>query len=446
MNVQLITTYYENNQVRTDVQSLQFVPDVNGIEKGLVNLYPDATFQTLHGFGGALTESSGYVLSKIAPEDRQAILDAYYGKDGLHYTLARSHIDSCDFSLRHYCAIADGDTALKTFSLSEAEKYVLPLIRDANRTYGKTVPLMLTPWSPPEFMKTNADRDHGGYLKPEHYDLWARYLCMTLRAYRDMGFDISLLSVQNEPKAVQTWDSCIFSSEQERVFIRDHLAPIMKAEGLTDIGLLIWDHNKERAYDRAKEVIADAQMDALVEGVAVHWYSGDHFEALDLIKRKYPDKRLVFSEACVEYLVVKNQNQLSNAKMYAHEIIGGINHGLDTFIDWNIALDQEGGPNHVGNYCDAPIICDLATGTWEKRLSYHYIGHFSKYLLPGAKRIGYSKFTQNLECTAAVNLDGSLAAVLMNPTAQDIAFHLRLNDQVCPIMLKANTIATCVIA
>ena len=446
MELEFITTIYENEEAVTVKRRHPFTEDTGKVEKEIINLYPETAFQTIYGFGGALTESSGYVFSKIDPQAQNDILDAYYGQDGLGYTMARTHIDSCDFSVGHYAAVEDSnDTELATFSLERAQKYVLPLIARANEAAGKPLVMMLTPWSPPAFMKTNGERDHGGYLLEEYYPLWAKYICRYIQEYRARGINVQLLSVQNEPNATQTWDSCLFTAAQEREFIRGHLAPELHRAGLSDISLLIWDHNKERAFDRACDVISDSEMDSLVGGVAVHWYSGDHFEALQLIRQTFPEKRIVFSEACVEYLVLTEQNQLANAQMYGHEIIGNLNNGLDTFLDWNIILDQNGGPNHVSNYCDAPIMCDLQTGKWRKNLSYHYIGHFSKYIKPQAVHIGHSRFTQALEVTAVKNPDGSLCVVVMNPQDMDIPFTLRVKGQLCPLTAQPHSINTCLI-
>ena len=446
MELEYITTTYKNKKTCTDRRHHMFIEDVKNVEKGVINLYPEMCFQTIFGFGGALTESAGYVLGKLDPETQKDILNSYYSQDGLCYTMARTHIDSCDFSLGHYAAMDNSnDSELTTFSLERAHKYALPLFKQANEAAGKPLITMLTPWTPPAFMKTNCNRDNGGYLREEYYTLWAKYICKYVQEYKANGVDVRLLSVQNEPNATQTWDSCLFTATHEREFIRRHLGPELRRTGLSDIALLIWDHNKERAFDRAIDVISDPEMDSLIAGVAVHWYSGDHFEALQLIHHAFPGKRIVFSEACIEYLVVEGQNQLTNAQMYGHELIGNLNNGLDTFLDWNIILDQNGGPNHAGNYCDAPIICDLRTGRWAKNLSYYYIGHFSKYIKPQAKRIGYSKFSQELEITAVKNPDGSLCAVIMNPQDKDISFVLRIMGKICPLAARACSINTCLI-
>ena len=416
-------------------------------EKELINVYPQVRRQKINGFGGAFTDAAGYVFSLMPADLQERLLRDYFSPEGLGYTLGRTSIDSCDFSLACYTSDEDPrDTALEKFDVSRAQQYVLPLILRANETAGAPIRMMLTPWSPPAWMKTNNSRVKGGELRPECYGIWAEYICAYIKAYRQSGVDVAMLSAQNEPKAVQTWDSCILNGTQEAVFIREHLAPALRRHGLADIALLIWDHNKERAFDRACETLCDAEMERLVSGVAVHWYSGDHFEALQMIRERFPGKEIVFSEACVEYGVYADQNQLSNAQMYAHDLIGNLNHGLSAFLDWNLVLDEQGGPNHVGNYCDAPLMYNTKTGVLTENLSYDYIGHFSRYIKPGAVSIGLSRFTQQLEATAAQNADGSVSVVVLNQQKEAIPFYLRIGGKVYPCTQEGSSISTYVLA
>ena len=381
-------------------------------EKDLLNLYPEVTYQTVEGFGGAFTDAAGYVFSLMPEALRRSFIDGYFGPDGLGYTVGRTSVDSCDFSREMYAADdVPGDTALTRFDTSRVFKYVMPLFAAARAAAGRDLVMMMTPWSPPAWMKTNSSRVGGGALRPEYRAVWAEYICRYILEARKNGMKVELLSVQNEPKAVQTWDSCLFTAREEAAFVRDHLCPALKKHGLDDIAVLIWDHNKERAYERACEAMADPETEKLIGGVAVHWYSGDHFEALQMIRDRYPDKRIVFSEACVEYSLYREDNQLRNAEMYAHEIIGSLDHGMNIFLDWNLLLDEKGGPNHVGNYCDAPVMYDTRTGELRRNLSYDYIGHFSRYIRPGARRIGLSRYTDRQEAPAAVNTDGTVTAV-----------------------------------
>jgi glucosylceramidase len=206
---------------------------------------------------------------------------------------------------------------------------------------------------------------------------------------------------------------------------------------------MIWDHNKERMYERANAII-DSTTDSMVDGVAFHWYSGDHVDAIKLTHEAYPKKELVFTEGCVEYSRF-SANQLKNAQMYAHDIIGNLNGGMTGFIDWNIYLDEKGGPNHVGNYCDAPVMVDTQTGELMVKLSYDYIGHFSKYIRPGAKRIGFTKYTDQLEMTAFKNEDGSIVMVMMNRNTQEIPVTVELGDKIFQTTIPAEAIITAVI-
>ena len=414
-----------------------------GQEKDLVNLYPEILYQRIEGFGGAFTDAAGYVYSLMPENLRRQLIRDYFSGEGLQYTWGRTSVDSCDFSTETYESDGDPeDGDLKRFDVSRAARYVLPLLKDAQKEAGAPIRLMFTPWSPPAWMKTNGSRLHGGRLKPEHYDRWAEYICRYLREFARLGAHPAFLSSQNEPKASQTWDSCLFSAEEERAFLRDHLCPALVRNGLEQVQLLIWDHNKERAFDRALQILGDPETEKKVAGIAVHWYSGDHFEALQLIRDRFPDKKIVFSEACVEYSLYKTDNQLRNARMYAHEIIGDLNHGLSLFLDWNLLLDEQGGPNHVGNYCDAPVMYDTKTGELRKNLSFDYIGHFSRFIRPGARRVGVSRFSDRVEVTAAQNPDGSVCAVAMNPSDETLSFSLRLNDRVWPVVLEGDSIST----
>ena len=437
------TTIFRNGQKQNVVQEVSEDPWKKSQENCMVNLYPQIRYQTIEGFGGAFTDAAGYVFSMMPQETRQAFLNGYFSKEGLNYSFGRTSIDSCDFSREMYAADdTPEDHGFSHFDMERPMRYVLPLLLQAQETAGRPLQMMLTPWSPPAWMKTNGSRKRGGQLKKDCYPIWAEYICHYLQEAEKLGMCPRFLSTQNEPKASQTWDSCLFSGEEEGEFIRDHLYPALQRNGLSRIGLLIWDHNKERAFDRACETMRDAEMERMVEGVAVHWYSGDHFEALQMIRDRFPDKRLVFSEGCVEYSLYKGDNQLRNARMYAHDLIGSLNHGLNVFLDWNLLLDEQGGPNHVGNFCDAPVMYDTKAGKMVRNLSFDYIGHFSHYIQPGARRIGMSRWKEGLEIMAAINPDGSICAVTMNADAEPLSFFLRLYDRVWPVVLAGDSIST----
>lgn len=445
MKLTCVETTFVNHQKNIARTEHEMLADP-GIEMQAVNLYPKAAGQTFLGFGGALTDASGYVYSLMEPAQQAQLLDTYFNPANMHYTTVRIHIDSCDFSLGHYEAMSDpNDVALKSFSLERPGKYIFPLLEDALRVCQKPLEIMLSPWSPPKFMKTNQERNHGGKLLPQYRQMWADYICRYIHEFRSRGYPVNRLTIQNEPKAVQRWDSCIYSAEDEKVFLRDYLFPTLQSQGLSDVGVFIWDHNKERVYERALETI-DETTDKMVKGIAFHWYSGDHFEAVDLVRRMFPDKILASTEACIEYIHYRSTDYVANAQKYAHEIMGNLNGGMQLFYDWNILLDELGGPNHVKNYCDAPFLYDTREKKLMERASIPYIWHFSHFIQPGAIRMETSRYTQDIETTAFKNPDGTIAVVFLNRTHKPLEFNLRMDGCYAKLLIQPEAIMTAVLA
>lgn len=445
MNFNMINTIYEGKKEVCLKSSAQFGPDEQE-ENQLLNLYPKMRYQTFEGFGGALTESAGFMYNQMNAEQKKELLTRYFTGQHMNYRLARIPIDSCDFSLDHYEAVSSPeDRNFETFQLKRVEEHIFPLLDEAQSVHGGPLEIMLTPWSPPAFAKTNGERNHGGKLLDEYKEMWASYLCRYIKEYQKRGYLVKRISLQNEPKAVQTWDSCVYSAREEKEFLRDYMWPALEKNGLTDIEVFIWDHNKERAFERACEII-DEETDRMVAGIAFHWYSGDHFEALRMIHERFPDKKLILSEACIEYSKFDSGDFLKNAQKYAHDMIGNMNNGMTAFYDWNVLLDEEGGPNHVGNYCDAPFLYNRKTKTLEKRNSAAYLWHFSHFILPGAVRIGHSCYTDELECTAFLNPDETIAVVMLNRTNRDIDVNIRLKEEMVKTKIQKNSIATAILS
>lgn len=446
MSVKTITTLYKEDQRSVETGVFEFKNDPK-VEYPAINIHPQIRYQTFQGFGGMFTEAAAYCVSQLGEEKGQQLVNEFFGEDGLKYTCGRVHLDSCDASLSNYSALNDpDDTKLEGFTLERDLKYLIPMIKKAQKASTKPLTLMISPWSPPPFMKTNGEKNHGGKLKKEYFQLWSEYICRYIKEYQKLGIPFSMMSLQNEPKATQTWDSCVYTAAEEREYLRNYLYPEMKRQGLDHIQILIWDHNKERALERAMETINDDEMKQIVAGIAVHWYSGDHFEELAMTKEQFPDKRLVFTEGCVEYSKFSRDDHLGHARMYAHDIIGDLNNGVDCFIHWSMIFDQNGGPNHVNNLCEAIIMCDTDKKEYTKLLPYYYVGHLSRYIMPGAVRIGLSRFTHELEATAFQNPDGTIVLVVMNMTAKDLPFVLRNGDEVCELCAKGDSISTLVIS
>ena len=411
----------------------------------VINVYPDVEYQKIEGIGGALTEASAYTLSLMDEKTQNEIVEAYFGKDGIGYRLCRCHINSCDFALGNYAYVEDPeDTELKTFDISRDKKYIIPLIKKVQEKSQYELTFLASPWSPPAYMKTNGEMNHGGQLKEEFAHLWAKYMARFIKEYAKLGIKISKITVQNEPEATQTWDSCRYNAEEEAAFVRDHMGPVFEEEGLSDVEIYVWDHNKEIVFERARAIFADEDAAKYITGVAFHWYTGDHFEGVKIVNEKYPDKKLLFTEGCVEYSRFGDSGEVQKAEMYANDIIGNINAGAEGHIDWNIVLDEKGGPNHVHNYCAAPIMCDTKTKTYEKRLSFYYIGQISKFVKPGAVRVATTRYSDAVDVVAFKNPDGERVVVILNKSDKDAALTLREYDYSNDYTVAAHSIVTLV--
>ncbi|MBO5473277.1 MAG: glucosylceramidase [Lachnospiraceae bacterium] len=416
-------------------------------EMKLVKVYADEKEQIIDGFGGAFTEASAHSYRKLDQEKRQLFMEQYYGESGLRYHMGRIHINSCDFALGNYTYIEEGDDTLATFDIGHDFEEIIPMIQDALKVCGGKISFMAAPWSPPAFMKANGEMNHGGKLKKEYYQAWAEYFVAFIKAYREAGIQISYVTVQNEPAATQTWDSCVYTAEEERDFAKGYLAPALEKAGLETVGIYVWDHNKETVIERVKPIFEDREARERVVGIAVHWYTGDHFEAIELLRKKYPEKKIFFTEGCVEYSRFADSGEVQKAEMYAHDMLGNLKAGVSGFMDWNLLLDEKGGPNHVGNFCAAPMM--LTTGEdgsvdFEKRLSYYYIGHFSRYIQPGAVKIAVTRYTDKVEAAAFLNPDNSRAVVLLNKTEETVDMLLSEAGEGISVSLDSHSIATVV--
>lgn len=441
MELELFTTFGEGGRQGQFHQNVLFGEDT-GVENQVINLYPEDTGETIEGFGGAVTDAAAYVYSLMDEDQKKHLITSYFSPERMRYGIVRVHMDSCDFSTGLYEAMSDeNDTELKTFSFARTEKYMIPMLQDAQVAAGRPLELMLSPWSPPAFMKTNGRRTYGGSIKPEYRKMWADYICRYISEFEQRGFYVRRISLQNEPKALTNWDSCQYTAQQEKEFLRDFMYPALQEHGLGNVEVFIWDHNKERIYERVKEIV-DSETDAMVAGAAFHWYSGDHFEALDLVRRHYPDKKLILSESCIEYSKFGGEDIVKSAERLSHEIIGDLNHGMTAFYDWNILLDEKGGPNHVGNFCHAPFLYDTVNKKLMPQLLAQHIEHFSHYLVPGSVRIGFSKYTDALDVTAYRRPDGSIAAVILNRDDAPARAVIRMNGRMAELLLLPHSITT----
>ena len=389
-------------------------------ESRSIKVDKNLTRQSILGFGGAFTEASASIYDQLETDKKNEIIQAYFGDSGNQYNMGRTHINSCDFSLGNYALCEQEDRKLTDFSIERDKKMLIPFIKEALNKASSPIFLMASPWSPPPWMKTNDQMNHGGKLKQEFQDTWAEYYCKYIEFYERDGVPIWGISVQNEPEAVQAWDSCIYTGEEERDFIKNFLGPALERNKYLDKKLVIWDHNRDVMVERSRAVLSDPDAAKYVWGTGFHWYNGDHFDEVQKVHDEFPDKELIFTEGCQEG--GPHNGSWDLGERYATSIINDLNRYTVAWIDWNLLLDERGGPNHVGNYCSAPIIVNTKTQELLYQSSYFYLGHFSRFFNRGDKIIECENTSNQLLSLSGINKNARLTTTIMNKEKDSIPF------------------------
>lgn len=439
-------------------------------------LFPEKELQTITGFGGAFTEASAYLLNKLSKENRDKIINAYFSKEGANYSLTRTHMNSCDFSLSQYSyAPVEGDLELENFSIKEDQADLIPMIKDAMAASQDGFEIFASPWTAPPWMKDNK-KWVGGKLLPEYYDTWALFFSKYVDAYKEQGIDIWGFTVENEPLGNgNNWESMHFTPDEMTNFVQNHLGPKLENDGKGDLKILGYDQNREHLKEWVDSMYKDEESSKYFDGTAIHWYAStfEYFpDELQYAYQKAPNKYLIETEGCIDSETPRweddawywkkeatdwgwdwapeDQKHLhpkyAPVNRYARDIIGCLNNRVDGWVDWNMVLDKQGGPNWFKNWCVAPIIVDPDADEVYFTPLYYTMAHFSKYIRPGAKVIELEKPDfEKFMVTAAKNPDGSIAVVLFNeePLARD--FNLQLNEKNISLRIGGQTLQTIVI-
>lgn len=412
---------------------------------------PKTTYQQFVGIGGALTDAAAETFAKLPEKKQEEFLRACYDKEkGIGYSLARTNINSCDFSSASYTYVADHDAGLQSFSIAPDRKYKIPFIKKAMAATGGRLKLYASPWSPPAWMKDNNSMVQGGKLLEAFRQSWADYYVRFIRAYEAEGIPVWGLSVQNEPMARQRWESCLFTAEEERDFIAKYLGPTLYRAKMEDKKLIAWDHNRDLVYHRASTILDDAEAAKYVWGIGFHWYetwtgSEMQHENVKKVKDAYPSTHLLFTEGCIEKFDFGRLGDWSLGEKYGRSMIHDFNSGAVGWTDWNVLLDERGGPNHADNFCFAPVIADTRSGELHYTNIYYYIGHFSRFIRDGAKRIAASSNRDKLLTTAFLNPDGSVVVVVMNGSEEKIDYKLWMQNKAADAVAMPRSVVSFVV-
>lgn len=446
--ISVVVTAKNTNFRLSKAQQLEFSSYNQPLEHNpCIFVDPAETFQTFIGIGAALTDAAAETFAKLPAEKQEDFLRVYFDREvGIGYTLARTNMNSCDFSSGSYTYVAENDKSLKTFSVAHDEQFKMPFIKRAMEAAGGKLDLYISPWSPPAWMKGNNNMLQGGKLMKEYFQPWADYFVKFIKAYEDQGIPIWGLTVQNEPMAKQTWESCMYTAEEERDFIKNYLGPTLWKNGMQSKKLIAWDHNRDLLYHRASTILHDTAAAKYVWGIGFHWYeswTGAPIpENVKRVAEAFPKKPLLLTEACNYPFSWDTFEEWQWGENYGASMISDFNNGAVAWTDWNILLDETGGPNHVKNFCFAPVHADTRDGSLHYMNSFFYIGHFSKFIKPGAKRIACSTSRAQLETTAFKNPDGQVVVIVMNRGEKEMAFRLYVGDQATETTSLPHSITT----
>ena len=466
-------TVYETSESGNTLKNInQFSTTEN---KAVISINPNEKFQTITGFGGSFTEASAYLLNKLSKENREKVLKAYFSETGANYSLTRTTIASCDFSLKNYTyAKVDNDLALEHFTIEDDKADIIPMILDAKAISKEGFNIIASPWSCPPWMKDNKSYV-GGKLLPEYNDTFALYFSKYLQAYQKEGVDIWGVTVINEPHGNgNNWESTLFSPKELTDFVQNHLGPKLENDGWKDIKILGYDQNRAGLQEWVDAMYKDEKTSKYFAGTAIHWYESTYEvfpEALQYAHNKAPNKYLIQTEACVDSEIPQWQDdtwywkkeatdwgwdwasekdkylhpKYAPVNRYAEDIIGCLNNQVDGWVDWNMLLDRQGGPNWFKNWCVAPVIVDPENDEVYFTPLYYVMSHFSKFMRPGAVKIGCEINNKQLKVTAVQNIDKSIAIALFNPTNEMYTIEIKLDNTEQIISIAAKALQTVII-
>lgn len=464
---------YETSSAGKKIEKIK-VDNANKSAKE-IKLFPDSTYQKVIGFGGAFTESSAYLLNKLSKTNRDKILKAYFSKEGADYSFTRTHMGSCDFSLSHYSYAPEiGDTKLEKFSIQEDMDDLIPVIKDAQRFSAGGFKIVASPWTAAPWMKDNSSWI-GGKLLPEYNGTWALYFSKYIRAYQKEGIDIWGVTVENEPNGNgNNWESMYFSPSEMTDFVANYLGPQLEKDGLGNVSILGFDQNRGDAARWADDMYKDKKSSKYFAGIAVHWYESTYdcfADALQYVHRKSPDKLIVQTEACCDAEVPHwkddawywskeatdwgwdwasaNEKKLHPKYVpvfrYARDIIGCLNNYVNGWIDWNMVLDRQGGPNWFKNWCLAPVIVDTDADDVYFTPLFYTMAHFSKFIRPNAMVIKVNNDDKSLLATAVMNTDGSVCVVVLNENKEKRGFKLSMHGKAVNITIDGKSLQTIIV-
>ena len=492
----------------------------------VIHVHPELVRQSLHGIGTSFTEASAFVLAHLSEQERLNVMNQIYSEQGANFSLARTVIGACDFSVEgrfSYDDVTD-DKTLEHFSIApdldgfSEKKYpgikdagfdLLPMIKQAlaikEQQNNSELKIIASAWTAPAWMKdiedwyqapgdSNQFPGTGGCLKRGYEAAYASYLARYIAHYRNQGVDIWGITPVNEPCGNNgQWESMHFTAESQNEFIKHHLGPALHDSNNADVKLLVYDHNRGDLEDFVRLLYNDAETARYVHGAAVHWYESTFKVYEDVFERvhsAFPQYEIIHTEGTIDDLGkdappgvtdpgrFKESGWFDNDSFwwndnatdwaysatwagvnaddhplytpvhrYARDIIVSLNHWVSGWIDWNIVLDKDGGPNHVGNFCGAPIMIDTETAYVYYTPVFYILSQFSRTIRPGDRVVQIimnfdSLGDSAIYACASLNQENMLSIQVLNTARIPVDYQLQIGRQYAPMSIEANALQT----
>jgi glucosylceramidase len=420
-------------------KQLQFGSAAN--DNPVINIDDKHRYQSMVGFGFALTGGSAQHIINMDTESRSKLLQEVFGikKNNIGVSYLRLSIGSSDLNdhVFSYDDLPDGETDINMnkFDLGPDKKNIIPVMKEI-LAINPSIKILGSPWSPPKWMKRNDDT-RGGRLKPEYYAAYAKYFVKYIQQMKAEGIIIDAITVQNEPLHPGNNPSLLLTAPEEKDFVKNNLGPAFKAAGITT-KILIYDHNADRP-DYPITILDDPEAAKYIDGSAFHLYGGK-IEALNDVHNAHPDKNIYFTEQMV--VQFRDTDRMIISEPVSRIIIGATRNWCRNVLEWNLAAGPDFKPYTDRGGCS---MCQGAVtingNEYTKNIAYYSMAHISKFVRPGSVRIE-SNDIESLANVAFKTPDGKKILIVANEKNASQTFTISYNGKNASATLEGKSVAT----
>ncbi|AZA54729.1 glycoside hydrolase family 30 protein [Chryseobacterium sp. G0201] len=427
-----------DQSVKLQQQSpISFVNNSNNIQN--IDIDDSQKFQYVDGFGYTLTGGSVEVINRLSPSKRKALLNELFGNDKnsisisyLRLSIGASDLDSEVFS---YDDLPEGQTdpSLSKFSLAR-DKDLISMLKEILAINPK-IKIIAAPWSAPVWMKDNG-KSKGGSLKPEFYDVYAKYFVKYIQGMQKEGITIDAITPQNEPLHPGNNPSLYMPSDQQKDFIKKSLGPIFKSNNIRT-KIVVYDHNCNKP-EYVTNILSDSEASQYIDGSAFHLYEGD-ISALGNVHAAFPNKNLYFTEQWTGAKGTFNEDLNWHTK---NVIIGSMRNWSKIALEWNLANDPQYKPHTDGGCTECKGAITVSDSeNFTRNVAYYIIAHASKFIPADSRRIASTQ-TDNLSTAAFITPAGKRILVVQNGAKNEETFNIKYNGKTATVNLSGNSVAT----